>query len=141
MLGWLPLPNWDAGELVRITSAVGAAACLVGTHSFFPNRAIFVDAAQLGRRELPSSPGFKRKEKEGARRGNFLGKSSTSSSSSLHFSSSLHPTMTQTNGVQKAVPSALPLVQKLSGDHDLVLKTFRLLIADLCQQFSGGHPG
>ncbi|KAJ5404584.1 hypothetical protein N7509_004455 [Penicillium cosmopolitanum] len=49
--------------------------------------------------------------------------------------------MTQTNGVQKAVPSALPLVQKLSGDHDLVLKTFRLLIADLCQQFSGGHPG
>jgi dihydroxyacetone synthase len=49
--------------------------------------------------------------------------------------------MTQTNGVQKAAPSALPLVQKLSGDHDLVLKTFRLLIADLCQQFSGGHPG
>ncbi|KAJ5999645.1 hypothetical protein N7481_000054 [Penicillium waksmanii] len=49
--------------------------------------------------------------------------------------------MTQTNGVQKAVPSALPLMQKLSGDHDLVLKTFRLLIADLCQQFSGGHPG
>lgn len=51
------------------------------------------------------------------------------------------PIMTQTNGVQKAVPSALPLVQKLSQDHDLVLKTFRLLIADLCQQFSGGHPG
>ena len=23
----------------------------------------------------------------------------------------------------------------------LVLKTFRLLIADLCQQFNGGHPG
>ncbi|KAJ6078624.1 hypothetical protein N7467_008377 [Penicillium canescens] len=37
--------------------------------------------------------------------------------------------------------SALPLVQKLSKDHDLVLKTFRLLIADLCQQFNGGHPG
>ncbi|OQE26817.1 hypothetical protein PENSTE_c005G08861 [Penicillium steckii] len=49
--------------------------------------------------------------------------------------------MTQSNGVQKTVPSALPLVQKLSKDHDLVLKTFRLLIADLCQQFSGGHPG
>lgn len=46
-----------------------------------------------------------------------------------------------TNGVHKSVPSALPLVQKLSKDHDLVLKTFRLLIADLCQQFSGGHPG
>lgn len=46
-----------------------------------------------------------------------------------------------TNGVHKSMPSALPLVQKLSQDHDLVLKTFRLLIADLCQQFSGGHPG
>lgn len=44
------------------------------------------------------------------------------------------------NGV-KDVRSALPLVQKLSKDHDLVLKTFRLLIADLCQQFNGGHPG
>jgi hypothetical protein len=29
----------------------------------------------------------------------------------------------------------------LTSEHDLVLKTFRLLIADLCQQFSGGHPG
>lgn len=28
-----------------------------------------------------------------------------------------------------------------AGVHDLVLKTFRLLIADLCQQFGGGHPG
>lgn len=25
--------------------------------------------------------------------------------------------------------------------HPLVLQSFRLLIADLCQQFSGGHPG
>jgi dihydroxyacetone synthase len=25
--------------------------------------------------------------------------------------------------------------------HPLVLQTFRLLIADLCQQFGGGHPG
>ncbi|KAJ6104796.1 hypothetical protein N7523_011116 [Penicillium sp. IBT 18751x] len=51
--------------------------------------------------------------------------------------------MTITSGahVHKSVPSALPLVQKLSKDHDLVLKTFRLLIADLCQQFGGGHPG
>lgn len=31
--------------------------------------------------------------------------------------------------------------QKLSTEQDLVLKTFRLLIADLCQQFNGGHPG
>ena len=29
----------------------------------------------------------------------------------------------------------------LSAEHDHVLKTFRLLIADLCQQFNGGHPG
>lgn len=28
-----------------------------------------------------------------------------------------------------------------TDDHDLVLKTFRLLIADLCEQFGGGHPG
>ncbi|CEJ61250.1 Putative Transketolase [Penicillium brasilianum] len=46
-----------------------------------------------------------------------------------------------TNGVHESMLSALPLVQKLSKEHDLVLKTFRLLIADLCQQFSGGHPG
>jgi dihydroxyacetone synthase len=31
--------------------------------------------------------------------------------------------------------------QKLSKERDHVLKTFRLLIADLCQQFNGGHPG
>ncbi|RAH69166.1 transketolase family protein [Aspergillus aculeatinus CBS 121060] len=37
--------------------------------------------------------------------------------------------------------SAFPLVRQLSKDHDQVLKTFRLLIADLCQQFGGGHPG
>lgn len=49
--------------------------------------------------------------------------------------------MVVTNGSHKSVPSALPLVQKRSKDHDLVLKTFRLLIADLCQQFGGGHPG
>ncbi|KAE8338266.1 putative transketolase [Aspergillus flavus] len=37
--------------------------------------------------------------------------------------------------------SALPLVQQMSKDHDIVLKTFRMLISDLCQQFGGGHPG
>ncbi|OOF92980.1 hypothetical protein ASPCADRAFT_7928 [Aspergillus carbonarius ITEM 5010] len=37
--------------------------------------------------------------------------------------------------------SALPLARQLSKDHDHVLKTFRLLISDLCQQFGGGHPG
>lgn len=28
-----------------------------------------------------------------------------------------------------------------SQHHDLVLRSFGLLIADLCQQFNGGHPG
>ncbi|KAL7923719.1 putative transketolase [Trichoderma austrokoningii] len=32
-------------------------------------------------------------------------------------------------------------LDKTSKDHELVLKTFRLLISDLCQQFNGGHPG
>jgi dihydroxyacetone synthase len=45
------------------------------------------------------------------------------------------------DGVNGVHNSAMPLVHKLSKDHDLVLKTFRLLIADLCQQFNGGHPG
>lgn len=32
-------------------------------------------------------------------------------------------------------------VAKLSKEHDIVLKTYRILIADLCEQFGGGHPG
>jgi dihydroxyacetone synthase len=48
---------------------------------------------------------------------------------------------TQSNGANGIHNSALPLVQTLSKEHDLVLRTFRLLIADLCQQFNGGHPG
>ncbi|GAM82465.1 hypothetical protein ANO11243_004450 [Dothideomycetidae sp. 11243] len=32
-------------------------------------------------------------------------------------------------------------VDKLSRDQDLVLKTIRILIADLCSQFKAGHPG
>ncbi|GAB7352742.1 hypothetical protein MBLNU459_g3094t1 [Dothideomycetes sp. NU459] len=32
-------------------------------------------------------------------------------------------------------------VKKLRNDHDIVLKTFRVLIADLCEQFAMGHPG
>lgn len=32
-------------------------------------------------------------------------------------------------------------VRKLTDEQDHVLKSFRLLIADLCQQFNGGHPG
>ncbi|KAK3938177.1 dihydroxyacetone synthase [Diplogelasinospora grovesii] len=30
---------------------------------------------------------------------------------------------------------------KPSPHHDIVLRTIRLLVADLCQQFGGGHPG
>jgi dihydroxyacetone synthase len=32
---------------------------------------------------------------------------------------------------------------KLQEDekHDLVLRVYRCLIADLCEQFNGGHPG
>ncbi|KAH9862416.1 hypothetical protein J1614_011071 [Plenodomus biglobosus] len=32
-------------------------------------------------------------------------------------------------------------VKKLSKEEEHVLQTFRVLIADLCQQFNGGHPG
>lgn len=32
-------------------------------------------------------------------------------------------------------------VDETSEQHDIVLRTFRLLISDLCQQFNGGHPG
>lgn len=31
--------------------------------------------------------------------------------------------------------------EKLTSVEELVLKAFRVLIADLCQQFKGGHPG
>ncbi|KAL3478173.1 Transketolase, thiamine diphosphate binding domain-containing protein [Aspergillus californicus] len=37
--------------------------------------------------------------------------------------------------------TATSVVNGSSSHHDIVLKTFRLLIADLCQQFGGGHPG
>ncbi|KAH8646874.1 thiamine diphosphate-binding protein [Xylariales sp. PMI_506] len=39
------------------------------------------------------------------------------------------------------IQQPLALVEKDKASHDIVLKTFRLLIADLCQQFNGGHPG
>ena len=35
----------------------------------------------------------------------------------------------------------VPLKFEGAGLNDLVLKTFRCLIADLCEQFKGGHPG
>lgn len=33
------------------------------------------------------------------------------------------------------------MLLKESRKHDLVLRVFRCLIADLCEQFNGGHPG
>lgn len=45
------------------------------------------------------------------------------------------------NGLKQEEAMEKESVQNLSSVHDLVLKTFRLLIADLCQQFGGGHPG
>lgn len=44
-------------------------------------------------------------------------------------------------GLKKEEKIEESAVRKLSNEHDIVLKTFRLLIADLCQQFKGGHPG
>jgi dihydroxyacetone synthase len=37
--------------------------------------------------------------------------------------------------------SNLSKTKALSLKHHLVLRTFRILVADLCQQFNGGHPG
>ena len=45
------------------------------------------------------------------------------------------------DGLKKEEKLEQSSVQKLSKEQDHVLKTFRLLIADLCQQFNGGHPG
>ena len=38
------------------------------------------------------------------------------------------------NGINSVQP-------RESEKHDLVLRVFRCLIADLCEQFNGGHPG
>lgn len=46
------------------------------------------------------------------------------------------------NAVNKLVDSSDdPSIQQADPEIALVLKTIRLLIADLCQQFNGGHPG
>ena len=45
------------------------------------------------------------------------------------------------NGLKKEEELEKSSIQKLSPEQDHVLKTFRLLIADLCEQFAGGHPG
>jgi dihydroxyacetone synthase len=45
------------------------------------------------------------------------------------------------NGLKEEEKLEKSAVQRLSTEQDHVLKSFRLLIADLCQQFNGGHPG
>ena len=45
------------------------------------------------------------------------------------------------NGTLKDLKMRATVSRTLTPEQDLVLKTFRLLIADLCQQFKGGHPG
>lgn len=37
--------------------------------------------------------------------------------------------------------STLQRVKADIAEHDHILKGFRLLVADLCQQFKGGHAG
>jgi dihydroxyacetone synthase len=44
------------------------------------------------------------------------------------------------NGV-RGKPSSDAIELAAREEHDLVLRTFRCLIADLCEQFKGGHPG
>ncbi|KAF2124513.1 hypothetical protein P153DRAFT_390557 [Dothidotthia symphoricarpi CBS 119687] len=45
------------------------------------------------------------------------------------------------NGLKQEEEIEQSAVKRLSDEQDHVLKSFRLLIADLCQQFNGGHPG
>ena len=49
----------------------------------------------------------------------------------------IHPLATKLHGVTGV--SALELED--ADKHDLVLRHFRVFIADLCEQFKGGHPG
>lgn len=42
---------------------------------------------------------------------------------------------------EAAINSTSMLKLNQESQHDLVLRTFRCLIADLCEQFKGGHPG
>ncbi len=47
------------------------------------------------------------------------------------------PITAKVNGVPAVAAVQLQDVE----NHDLVLRYFRAYIADLCQQFNGGHPG
>jgi dihydroxyacetone synthase len=64
-------------------------------------------------------------------------------SPSLEFYEKVHedlpvkPVVTKVNGVGAVAAVQLEGIEK----SDLVLRYFRAYIADLCQQFNGGHPG
>lgn len=47
------------------------------------------------------------------------------------------PVITNAHGL----PAVANLEFESADKHDRVLKVFRAFIADLCQQFNGGHPG
>lgn len=49
----------------------------------------------------------------------------------------IKPVAAKINGVPAVAAVSLDQSEK----HDLVLRYFRAYIADLCQQFNGGHPG
>jgi dihydroxyacetone synthase len=49
----------------------------------------------------------------------------------------IKPVTTKLNGVTGVAAVELQDIEK----SDTVLKYFRAYIADLCQQFNGGHPG
>ena len=49
----------------------------------------------------------------------------------------IKPVITKVNGTASVAAFQLDQADK----HDHVLGTFRAYIADLCQQFNGGHPG
>jgi dihydroxyacetone synthase len=55
-----------------------------------------------------------------------------------------HPVEAKSTGYGHEAADKI-LEKTINGDakskHPLVLQSFRLLIADLCQQFGGGHPG
>ena len=52
------------------------------------------------------------------------------------------PILTSSNLTSKVtITRPNPVELEDTSSHSLVLRTFRVLIADLVQQFNGGHPG
>lgn len=54
---------------------------------------------------------------------------------------STQPTATTKSNIVEKLKATNPLTLEGSDKHDLVLRVFRCYIADLCEQFKGGHPG